>query len=51
MLTNEKYIGNNVFNRISFKLKMLRTVNQPDKWVRKEGAFEAIVPPETFYMA
>lgn len=51
VLTNEKYIGNNVFNRISFKLKMLRTVNQPDKWVKKEGAFEAIVPPEAFYMA
>ena len=30
---------------------MLRTVNQPDKWVKKEGAFEAIVPPEVFYMA
>ena len=39
------------FNRVSFKLKMLRTVNQPDKWVRKEGAFAAIVPPETFYVA
>ncbi len=51
VLTNEKYIGNNVFNRISFKLKMLRTVNDPDKWIKKEGAFEAIVPPEAFYMA
>jgi DNA invertase Pin-like site-specific DNA recombinase len=51
VLTNEKYIGNNVFNRVSFKLKMLRTVNDPEKWVKKEGAFEAIVPPEAFYMA
>jgi DNA invertase Pin-like site-specific DNA recombinase len=27
VLTNEKYIGNNVFNRVSFKLKQRRVVN------------------------
>ncbi len=27
ILTNEKYIGNNVYNRISFKLKKIRVVN------------------------
>ena len=51
VLSNEKYIGNNVYNRISFKLKKHRITNQPDMWIKKEGAFEAIVPPEVFYMA
>jgi len=51
VLSNEKYIGNNVYNRISFKLKKLRVVNQPDMWIKKEGAFEAIVPPDVFYTA
>ena len=45
VLTNEKYIGNNVFNRISFKLKKKRVVNPPEMWIRKEGAFEGIVSP------
>ncbi|AAZ96300.1 hypothetical protein Tbd_0347 [Thiobacillus denitrificans ATCC 25259] len=35
VLTNEKYIGNNVYNRISFKLKKLRVVNTPDMWDQK----------------
>jgi len=48
ILTNEKYIGNNVFNRTSFKLKMRHEKNDPSKWVRKDGAFEAIVPIESF---
>ena len=51
VLTNEKYIGNNIFNRVSFKLKKKRVVNAPDLWIRKEGAFEAIVSPEIFYKA
>ena len=51
ILTNEKYIGNNVYNRISFKLKKHRITNQSDMWIKKEGAFEAIVQPETFYVA
>lgn len=51
VLTNEKYIGNNVYNRISFKLKKLRVTNTPDMWIKKEGAFEPIVPPDVFYTA
>ena len=51
VLTNEKYIGNNVYNRISFKLKKLRVENTPDMWIKKEGAFESIVPPDVFYTA
>lgn len=49
VLSNEKYIGNNVYNRRSFKLKKVRVVNQPAMWIKKEGAFEAIVPPDLFY--
>jgi len=51
VLTNEKYIGNNVYNRVSFKLKKLRVINTPDMWIRKESAFEAIVPPQMFFTA
>ena len=51
VLTNEKYIGNNVFNRTSFKLKKIHVINPQDMWIKKEGAFEPIVPPEVFYTA
>ena len=51
VLSNEKYIGNNVYNRRSFKLKKHRVVNRPDMWIKKEGAFEGIVPPDLFYTA
>ncbi len=51
ILTNEKYIGGNVYNRLSFKLKQRRVVNSPERWVRKPGAFEAIVPTDVFFTA
>ena len=51
VLTSEKYIGNNVFNRHSFKLKKKHVVNSPDMWIRADGVFEAIVEPELFYTA
>ena len=51
VLTNEKYIGNNVYNRRSFKLKKLHVDNPPEMWIRKEGAFEGIVPLEVFLTA
>ena len=51
VLTNEKYIGNNLYNRRSFKLKKRRVVNAPRDWVRAEGAFERIVEPEVFVRA
>lgn len=51
VLTNEKYIGNNVYNRRSFKLKQKRVENPPEMWVRADGAFASIVSPEAFYMA
>ena len=43
VLTNEKYIGNNVFNRRSFKLKAQRVRNPPEEWIRAEGVFTPIV--------
>lgn len=51
ILSNEKYIGNNVYNRVSFKLKKKRVVNTPDMWIRGEGAFEAVVDPALFEAA
>ena len=51
VLTNEKYVGDNVFNRTSFKLKKQHVVNTPDMWIRKEGAFEAVVDRAIFYTA
>lgn len=51
ILSNEKYIGNNVYNRVSFKLKKQRVVNPPDMWIRRIGAFESIVDPGLFEAA
>lgn len=51
ILINEKYIGNNLFNRRSFKLKSERVVNPPNMWIRADEAFEAIIDPKLFYAA
>jgi len=51
VLTNEKYVGNNVFNRSSFKLKVRRVRNPPSEWIRAEGAFEPIVDWDFFEAA
>src|ERR1700751_4505373 len=51
VLTNEKYIGNNVFNRASAKLTSKRSANPPEMWIRAVGAFPAIVDPELFQAA
>lgn len=51
ILTNEKYIGNNVYNRSSCKLKKKRILNSSDMWVRTEGAFEGIVEKDLFHAA
>ena len=34
ILINEKYIGSNVWNRISYKLKKRRVRNSPETWIR-----------------
>jgi DNA invertase Pin-like site-specific DNA recombinase len=48
VLTNEKYIGNNVYHRTSFKLKRKHVVNPPDTWIRADGVFEGIIKQEEF---
>jgi DNA invertase Pin-like site-specific DNA recombinase len=48
ILTNEKYVGNNVYNRVSYKLKARRVSNTPDMWIRADGAFEGIVDHDFF---
>ena len=51
VLTNEKYIGNNVYHRTSFKLKRKHVTNPPDRWIRADGVFEGIIDPDRFFKA
>lgn len=51
LLINEKYIGNNVWARSSFKLKERHIANDPDQWVRLDDAFPAIIEKEQFEKA
>jgi DNA invertase Pin-like site-specific DNA recombinase len=51
VLTNEKYIGNNVYYRTSCKLKKKHINNPPDEWIRANGAYVSIVGEELFLRA
>ncbi len=51
VLINEKYVGNNVWNRMSFKLKKKRVQNSPDHWVRADGVFESLIDHQLFEAA
>ncbi len=51
VLTNEKYVGNNVYNRTSFKLKKKRVVNPSDMWIRANAVFEPVVRQEVLTKA
>lgn len=51
VLTNPKYVGDNVFNRTSFKLKQQHVRNPEDLWVVRREAFEPIVSRDLFLMA
>ena len=51
VLINPKYVGDNVWNRVSFKLKKARVRNGPELWVRAQGAFEALVERDLFEAA
>lgn len=51
MLCNEKYMGTNVYNRTSCKLKSKLTKNPTEVWIRSENAFEAVVDPTLFLAA
>jgi len=48
ILRNENYIGNAVYSRTSNYLRGRRVINGKDKWVRREGALEQIVPAKVF---
>ena len=48
LLINEKYVGDNVWARTSFKLKRQHVQNAEDEWIRAEGAFAAIVDRAMF---
>lgn len=51
ILRSEKYIGNNVWNRESFKLQQKRVRNKRDSWIRADGAFRAIIDKSLFEAA
>ena len=51
VLTNPKYIGANIYNRRSFKLKHKRVRNPAQMWIWKEDAFEPIVEEAVFTRA
>ncbi len=51
ILSNEKYAGNNVWNRNSCKLQSPVHRNDPSLWVRADGALPAIVDRKLFEAA
>jgi DNA invertase Pin-like site-specific DNA recombinase len=51
ILINEKYVGNNVWNRSSAKLKGKYVRNRPERYIRANGAFEPIVERALFEAA
>lgn len=48
LLINEKYIGNNVWAKTSCKLKGEHVRNDPEEWIRADGAFVGIIPADQF---
>jgi DNA invertase Pin-like site-specific DNA recombinase len=48
ILTHPKYVGCNVFNRTSEKLRSKKVRNPHEQWVLRPGSFPAIVSPEVF---
>lgn len=51
VLTNPKYIGANIYNRRSFKLKHRRVKNPMQMWIWRDGAFEPLVATSLFEQA
>jgi hypothetical protein len=51
VLTNPKYIGANIYNRRSFKLKHKRINNPVQMWIWRDGAFAPIVDAVIFEQA
>lgn len=51
LLTNEKYIGNLVFNRGSFKLQRKAVHNPSHLWIRRDATFEPPLGADVFKLA
>ena len=51
VLINDKYVGDNVWNRVSTKLHGKRVQNASDMWIRRDNAFEALVDRMLFSTA
>ncbi len=51
LLINEKYVGDNVWNRRSFKLKKKRVRNEPEMWIKAQDAFDATIERKLFEAA
>jgi DNA invertase Pin-like site-specific DNA recombinase len=51
LIHNEKYVGNNVWNKTSAKFRSRQVPNAPSEWIRANGVFKPIVSRETFARA
>lgn len=51
ILTNEKYLGNLVFNRRSFKLSRDIVHNAADEWIRRDSLFPSLISRSIFERA
>ena len=51
ILTNPKYMGDNVWNRTSSRLGAYRGINPSESWVCATSVFSPVVDRETFYAA
>jgi DNA invertase Pin-like site-specific DNA recombinase len=51
ILTNEKYIGHNIYNRTSRKLKSRKKENPRSEWIRRDRAFTPLVDMNSFLAA
>lgn len=51
ILTNEKYIGNNIYNKTSSKLKSRLVKNPKNEWVRCDKAYKPIITKKKYNKA
>jgi DNA invertase Pin-like site-specific DNA recombinase len=51
LLKNENYIGNNLYNRTTFRLGQKGRTNARNLWIRATGVLEPIVEPDLFLQA
>src|SRR4029079_1754518 len=51
LLSNENYIGTNIYNRKTARLGQPLRANSTSLWIRQLDSFEAIIDPELFAKA